>query len=136
MRRLRMIYGQINREFKRLLSRLRLCRMGVILICNEETIARDRSGAVVDPASEEVSSRTIEPGFKAKSATKHKLRVELEELCSVIGRAVQTQSGYVLQLRAAGCLGKDRTGLLGDSIGLSYEAFRAPFVAAAKRVEK
>jgi len=134
MRHLRQIYGQINREFGRMLSRLRLFPGGLIIVSGEEVICRDRAGATVDPSlTESIASRRAEPSFKAKSTNKHKLRASLEELCGVIGRAVIADNGdRLLVISAPDSMGKDRTGILPAVMPLTYEGFCAPFRAAYK----
>jgi len=128
MRRLRQTYGQINREFGRMLSRLRLFPGGLVLICNEEIVCRDQAGAIVDPSADNVATRRAEPSFKAKSPARHKLRGNLEELCGIIGRTVIASDGSrMLCISARDSLGKDRTGLLPSLLGLDYESFCEPF---------
>jgi len=134
MRRLRQIYGQINREFGRMLSKLRLFPGGLIIVSGEEIVCRDRTGAVVDPAlADAIATRRAEPSFKAKSTNKHKLRSILEELCGVIGRAVVADNGdRLLCVNSPDALTKDRTGILPGVLPLNYEGFCAPFRAAYK----
>tara|TARA_Y100001963_G_scaffold20259_1_gene25792 strand:- start:3677 stop:4183 length:507 start_codon:yes stop_codon:yes gene_type:complete len=136
MRKMRQIYGSINREFMTFLSRLSLYPGGVIIIAGEECVHRTASGTIVDSDDPDRVSSRWEPSFKAKSATKHKLRSKLEEICGIICRAHAMGGTPSLAFGDPGSLTKDRTGLLPvASIPMNYSAFCEPFAKAYKKPE-